>query len=72
MRTSQVTATMFVPRRILYELRSARMWYAEKERCVFCDIVRQEEKQGQRIVDTHRATMSRSVRTPRVCHTKSG
>jgi UDPglucose--hexose-1-phosphate uridylyltransferase len=49
---SQVTATMFVPRRILYELRSARMWYAEKERCVFCDIVRQEEKQGQRIVDT--------------------
>ena len=49
---SQVTATMFVPRRILYELRSARAWYEEKERCVFCDIVRQEEKQGQRIVDT--------------------
>jgi UDPglucose--hexose-1-phosphate uridylyltransferase len=48
---SQVTATMFVPRRILYELRSARAWYAEKERCVFCDIVRQEEKQGKRIVD---------------------
>jgi len=49
---SQVTATTFVPRRILYELRSAREWYAEKERCVFCDIVRQEEKQGKRIVDT--------------------
>ncbi len=49
---SQVTATMFVPRRILYELRSAREWYKEKERCVFCDILRQEEKQGLRIVDT--------------------
>jgi len=48
---SQVTATMFVPRRILYELRSSRAWYAEKERCVFCDIVRQEERQGKRIVD---------------------
>jgi UDPglucose--hexose-1-phosphate uridylyltransferase len=48
---SQVTATMFVPRRILYELRSARAWYEEKERCVFCDIVRQEERQGRRIVD---------------------
>jgi len=49
---SQITATMFVPRRILYELRSAREWYDEKERCVFCDILRQEERQGRRIVDT--------------------
>jgi len=49
---AQVTATMFVPRRILYELRAARAWYQEKERCVFCDILRQEEKQGRRIVDT--------------------
>jgi UDPglucose--hexose-1-phosphate uridylyltransferase len=49
---SQVTATTFVPRRILYELRASREWHAEKERCVFCDIVRQEEKQARRIVDT--------------------
>ena len=48
---SQVTASLFVPRRILYELSSAREWYDKKERCVFCDIVRQEEKQGLRIVD---------------------
>jgi UDPglucose--hexose-1-phosphate uridylyltransferase len=49
---SQVTATTFVPRRILYELRAAREWYAEKERCVFCDILKQEERQAKRIVDT--------------------
>ena len=49
---SQITATTFVPRRILYELRAAREWYKEKERCVFCDIVKQEERQGKRIVDT--------------------
>jgi len=49
---SQVTATTFVPRRLLYELRAAREWYASKERCVFCDIVRQEERQGKRIVDS--------------------
>ena len=48
---SQVAATVFVPRRIKYELRAAGEWYEEKERCVFCDIVRQEEKQGKRIVD---------------------
>ncbi len=49
---SRVTATTFVPRRVLYELRASREWYAEKERCVFCDILKQEERQGKRIVDT--------------------
>jgi UDPglucose--hexose-1-phosphate uridylyltransferase len=48
---SEVTGTIFVPRRIKYELRAAREWFKEKERCVFCDIVRQEEKKGTRIVD---------------------
>jgi UDPglucose--hexose-1-phosphate uridylyltransferase len=48
---SQVTATTFVPRRILYELRASRTWFQSKERCVFCDIVRQEEKRGKRMVD---------------------
>jgi UDPglucose--hexose-1-phosphate uridylyltransferase len=49
---SQITATTFMPRRVLYELRAAREWFKEKERCVFCDIVKQEERQGKRIVDT--------------------
>ncbi len=49
---SQVTATTFVPRRVLYELRAARLWYHERERCVFCDILRQEIKQAKRVVDS--------------------
>ena len=49
---SQLTAAAFVPRRLKYELRAAREWFREKERCVFCDILRQEEKSGKRIVDT--------------------
>ena len=49
---SQITATTFVPRRILYELRAAREWYRDKERCSFCDILRQEEREGKRIVET--------------------
>jgi UDPglucose--hexose-1-phosphate uridylyltransferase len=48
---SEVTATIFVPRRIKYELTAAHEWFKDRERCVFCDIVRQEEKQGKRIVD---------------------
>jgi UDPglucose--hexose-1-phosphate uridylyltransferase len=48
---SEVTATIFVPRRIKYELSAAHEWFKDRERCVFCDIVRQEEKQGKRIID---------------------
>src|SRR5215469_7425865 len=32
--TSQITATMFVPRRVLYELRAGREYFVSKERCV--------------------------------------
>ncbi|HXQ25841.1 MAG TPA: DUF4931 domain-containing protein [Candidatus Acidoferrales bacterium] len=49
---SQISATTFVPRRILYELRSAREWYRDRDRCVFCDILRQEVRQKKRIVDS--------------------
>jgi UDPglucose--hexose-1-phosphate uridylyltransferase len=49
---SEIIATTFVPRRVLYELRASKAYYDEKERCVFCDIVRQEERTGTRVVDT--------------------
>lgn len=48
---SEVAATIFVPRRVKYELHAAHDWFKNKERCIFCDVVRQEEKQGKRIVD---------------------
>jgi UDPglucose--hexose-1-phosphate uridylyltransferase len=48
---SQLTATTFVPRRVLYELRAAREYFAQKERCVFCDIVNQEMQQRERLVE---------------------
>jgi UDPglucose--hexose-1-phosphate uridylyltransferase len=49
--TSQLTATTFVPRRVLYELRAGRDYYGQKERCVFCDIIAQEERQGLRVLE---------------------
>jgi len=48
---SQIIATTFVPRRTLYELRAARDWFRDRERCVFCDILRQEIRQKKRLVD---------------------
>ncbi len=50
--SSQLTATTFVPRRVLYELRSGREYHIQKERCVFCDILAQEEHQAVRLVES--------------------
>jgi UDPglucose--hexose-1-phosphate uridylyltransferase len=36
---------------VLYELRAAREWSEQRGRCVFCDIARQESRQGKRMVD---------------------
>jgi len=48
---SEITATPFIPRRTAYELRSAKRYFALKERCLFCDTVRQELSQQVRTVD---------------------
>jgi len=48
---TELTATTFIPRRILYELRASQEYYRMKERCVLCDIENQEEQQGLRVVD---------------------
>jgi UDPglucose--hexose-1-phosphate uridylyltransferase len=55
---SQLIATTFVPRRVLYELAAARDWFLERERCVFCDIVRQEKHYGSRLVDEQGAFLA--------------
>jgi UDPglucose--hexose-1-phosphate uridylyltransferase len=48
---SLLTATTFVPRRVLYELRAGRDYFKAKERCVFCDIISQELQQNQRVIE---------------------
>lgn len=51
---SELTATTFIPRRILYELRASQEYFQTKERCVLCDIIRQEEQEALRVVDLSR------------------
>jgi UDPglucose--hexose-1-phosphate uridylyltransferase len=63
---SQLTATTFVPRRVLYELRAGREYFAQKERCVFCDIIAQEERQSVRLVETRRDHIALCPYAPRV------
>lgn len=47
---SQLIATPIVPKRAVEELNGAMQYYNFKERCVFCDIVRQELSDGLRVV----------------------
>ena len=45
---SQLIATPIIPIMVAEELAGAAQYYAMKERCVWCDIVRQERREGRR------------------------
>jgi UDPglucose--hexose-1-phosphate uridylyltransferase len=62
----QLTATTFVPRRVLYELRAGREYFVQKERCVVCDIIAQEQQQGVRMLDIQGDFVALCPYAPRV------
>ena len=64
--TSQLTATTFVPRRVLYELRAGRDYFKAKERCVFCDIISQELQQNLRVIEVRGDFIALCPYAPRV------
>jgi len=49
-----------VPRRVREEVDSCWHYYDEKERCIFCDIIRQERETGERVIgeNDHFITMA--------------
>jgi UDPglucose--hexose-1-phosphate uridylyltransferase len=47
---SQLIALPVVPKRVAEEVGGAREYYTFKERCVFCDILRQETESGVRVI----------------------
>ncbi|MFN7135663.1 MAG: DUF4921 family protein, partial [Myxococcales bacterium] len=64
---SQLIALPIVPRNVREELEGARRHFETKERCIFCDIVRQEQKDRARIVyenDTALAVAPWAPRSP--------
>lgn len=48
---SQLIALPIVPREIRDEVEGARAHFAAKERCVYCDILRQEGLDGRRVIE---------------------
>src|SRR2546427_9934209 len=62
---SQLIALPIVPDFVREEIDGARRHYAAKERCVFCDIIRQEVAAGRRVVHDNAHSGARSPDAPR-------
>jgi UDPglucose--hexose-1-phosphate uridylyltransferase len=55
---SQLIALPIVPRRVSEEIEGAKNYFQYKERCVFCDIIRQDMQQKARVISENEAFVS--------------
>jgi UDPglucose--hexose-1-phosphate uridylyltransferase len=55
---SQLIATPVTPKRVKEELMGAKEFFNYKDRCVFCDIIREELSQGVRIIYENKGFVS--------------
>jgi len=47
---TQIIALPMIPKSAAEEIRGAQNFYEYRERCIFCDIIRQEKQDGERLV----------------------
>ncbi len=62
---SQLIALPIIPKRVAEELDGSLEYYNFKERCIFCDIVRQEIMQGLRVVSENRDFIAMTPYAPK-------
>jgi UDPglucose--hexose-1-phosphate uridylyltransferase len=55
---SQIIALPIVPKRVSEEIEGAKNYFLYKDRCVFCDIIRQELHQKSRVINENQAFVS--------------
>ncbi len=55
---SQIIALPIIPRRVSEEIEGAKNYFNYKDRCVFCDIIRQELRQKLRIITENESFIS--------------
>jgi UDPglucose--hexose-1-phosphate uridylyltransferase len=63
---SQLIALPIVPDFVREEIDGARQHFAEKERCVFCDILRQELVDGRRVIQENADMVAIAPYAPRL------
>jgi len=62
---SSIIASPLTPRRVKEEFRGAKEYLDFKERCIFCDIIRQEQDTGKRVVYENAAFIAIVAFAPR-------
>jgi UDPglucose--hexose-1-phosphate uridylyltransferase len=62
---SQLIALPIVPKRVREEVDSCKRYYDEKERCIFCDMIRQEIETDSRIISSSEAFVALAPYAPR-------
>jgi len=62
---SQLIALPIVPDFVREEIDGARQHYTQKERCVFCDIIRQEVTAGKRVIEGNADIVALAPYAPR-------
>lgn len=55
---SQIIALPIVPKRVSEEIEGAKTYFNYKDRCVFCDIIRQEIQQRYRVITENKLFLS--------------
>jgi UDPglucose--hexose-1-phosphate uridylyltransferase len=55
---SQIIALPIIPKRVSEEIEGAKTYFNYKDRCVFCDIIRQELQQKRRIITENKSFVS--------------
>jgi UDPglucose--hexose-1-phosphate uridylyltransferase len=55
---SQIIALPIIPRRVVEEIAGAKTYFHYKDRCVFCDIIRQEIRDKSRIISENDTFLS--------------
>jgi UDPglucose--hexose-1-phosphate uridylyltransferase len=62
---SQLIALPILPKQVVEELEGAKEYYRYKERCIFCDIIRQEMDAGVRVVAENQDFLTLAPYAPR-------
>jgi UDPglucose--hexose-1-phosphate uridylyltransferase len=62
---SQLIALAIVPKQVSEEEENARRYFEQKERCIFCDIVRQECSEGSRMIAENEHCVALAPYAPR-------
>jgi UDPglucose--hexose-1-phosphate uridylyltransferase len=62
---SQLIALPIVPKRVREEVDASKHYFHEKERCIFCDIIRQEQDTGTRVINENKHFIALAPYAPR-------